>query len=48
VNYEVPAGHHSVHWDGKDGAGRQVAGGIYLYVLRAGQFMAQKKMILLK
>ena len=48
VNYEVPAGHHSVHWDGKDGAGRQVAGGIYLYVLRAGRFMAQKKMILLK
>ncbi len=41
-------GFHTTEWDSKDAAGNQVAGGIYLYCLRAGNYSESKKMLLLK
>ncbi|MGH7726713.1 MAG: FlgD immunoglobulin-like domain containing protein [Candidatus Eiseniibacteriota bacterium] len=41
------AGPHTVTWDGRDGAGRRVAPGIYFYVLNAGGETARERTILL-
>lgn len=48
VSETQTAGPHQVVWDGKDEAGRQVASGIYLYRLRAGDMAITKKMTMLK
>ncbi|MCZ6899178.1 MAG: T9SS type A sorting domain-containing protein, partial [Bacteroidetes bacterium] len=48
VNQQQTAGSHSVQWGGKDDDGRQVASGIYLYKIKAGDFAQRKKLILLK
>ena len=45
---ELPAGRQSVLWDGRDDQGRTVATGVYFARLRAGQFEATSKMVLLK
>ncbi len=45
---EMNAGHHSVVWDAKDDRGQQVASGVYLYVIKAATFTAQKKLVLMK
>ena len=44
----MPAGHHSVAWQGHDDAGRQVASGVYFYRLTAGGESLVRKMLLLK
>ncbi len=44
----LPAGAHSVAWDGRDNSGGDVASGIYLYKLRAGDFTNTRKMLYLK
>ncbi|RKY82927.1 hypothetical protein DRQ11_13815 [candidate division KSB1 bacterium] len=41
-------GCYSVKWDGKDKQGKDVASGIYLYQLKAGDFVEMKKMIVLR
>lgn len=43
-----PAGVHSVSWNGADGAGNPVASGVYFYRLMAGDYTAEKKMVLMK
>ncbi|HKK21777.1 MAG TPA: T9SS type A sorting domain-containing protein, partial [candidate division Zixibacteria bacterium] len=48
VDATLPVGRHSVNWDGKDYSGKQVASGVYLYRLVAGDKTQTKKMELLK
>ena len=48
VNAPQSSGRHQVTWAGRDQTGAQVANGLYFYVLRAGEFRALRKMILMK
>jgi hypothetical protein len=48
VSGTLPAGTHTVRWDGRDDAGRSVASGVYLYRLEAGGERLTKEMILMK
>ena len=50
---QIPAGYYdtkgkAVLWDGKDGYGQEVSSGVYFYAIRAGNFVAQKKMIIVR
>ena len=45
---EMNVGHHSLMWDAKDERGVPVASGVYVYVLKAGAFTAQRKLVLMK
>jgi hypothetical protein len=38
----------AAHWDGRDSLGQKVASGVYFYTLRAGEFTATRKMVILK
>ena len=42
------AGFHAVNWNGLDNNGQKVPSGMYIYRIKAGDFMADKKMLLLK
>ncbi|KAA3613739.1 MAG: T9SS C-terminal target domain-containing protein [Calditrichaeota bacterium] len=44
VSKSYPAGYHSVRWDGKDNSGNIPASGVYIYQIKAGEFVAVKKM----
>jgi len=48
VNGREPAGYRTVHWDGLNDAGEDVAGGVYFCVLEAGNDMAMSKMVYMK
>ncbi len=48
LNEDVEAGFHTVVWDGKNALGYQVASGVYMYRLRAGDFTKTLRMMLLK
>jgi hypothetical protein len=48
VNQHQNAGHRSIIWNATDNFGKPVGAGIYLYQLRAGEYMQTKKMVLLK
>jgi flagellar hook assembly protein FlgD len=45
---EMSAGRHHLVWDATDDRGVRVASGVYLYVLKAGAFSAQRKLVLMK
>jgi len=45
---DTPAGYHSVKWDATNDYGDPVGAGVYLYQLRANEFVKTKKMVLLK
>ncbi len=38
----------AAHWDGKDAVGEAVSSGVYFYHLKAGDFFATRKMVILK
>ena len=42
------AGHHRVHWDGRDEEGRSLASGMYLYRLVTGEDALTRKLMLLR
>jgi hypothetical protein len=37
-----------LNWDGRDNIGEKVATGMYIYRIKAGDFIADKKMLLVK
>ena len=43
-----PAGWHEVLWDGKNISGNTVSTGIYIYTLKAGNFIDTRKMVFIK
>ena len=42
------AGPHSAIWNGLNSSGARAASGIYIYRIKAGNFISSRKMILLK
>ncbi len=42
------AGSHSLVWNGRDAAGRDLASGVYIYQLQAGDVVINKKLILMR
>jgi hypothetical protein len=48
VDGDQTAGFKTARWDGKNTKGQSVASGVYIYRLRAGDFVEAKKMILLR
>ncbi len=47
-NRRFDAGVYSTVWDGRNGAGQDVASGVYFYRLEAGSFSESRQMLLLK
>ena len=48
VDGHKAAGYHVANWDGKDNSGKNVASGIYIYRIQAGDFVDMKKMELIR
>jgi len=42
------AGCHNIIWDGRDNSGNVVSNAVYIYQMKAGEYLAAKKLILLK
>jgi len=42
------SGVYTLRWDGRDDAGRELASGIYLYRLQAGEQVETRKLLLLR
>ena len=42
------SGFHVLNWDGRDNIGEKVATGMYIYRIKAGDFIEDKKMLLVK
>lgn len=48
MNGSLPAGTHSVRWDGCDDRGMPVSSGVYIYNLNAGSQQISRKMLLIR
>ncbi len=48
INSELPAGSHTISWDGRDLRNQTVPGGIYFYQLNDGNRTESRRMIFLK
>ena len=48
INKNLKAGYHNVKWDGRDANNKEVASGIYLYRLKTGKKVLNKKLIVIK
>ncbi|MDP6684615.1 MAG: FlgD immunoglobulin-like domain containing protein [Candidatus Marinimicrobia bacterium] len=48
VNTTMEAGYKRILWDGKNNARQTVSAGMYISVMRAGDFTDSRKMIMLK
>jgi hypothetical protein len=48
VNEARPAGTYTILWDGSNNQGVKVASGIYVYTIRAGDFVQSRKMTFMK
>lgn len=47
-SYDHEAGLYRVEWNGKNDYGEYVSSGIYFYRLEAGDFVATKKIVLVR
>jgi len=47
VDQDLTAGTYRSTWDGRDAAGRRVAGGVYFYRLEARNFVTLKRLVVL-
>ncbi len=45
---EMKAGRHSLVWEATNDHGARVTSGVYVYVIKAGNFTAQKRLVLMK
>lgn len=45
---EMPAGQHSIAWDGRDDYGRELASGIFMARMQTGQFVETRKLVKVK
>jgi len=48
VSEQLPAGQHTIIWNGKDNSNKAVSSGIYIYKMKSGNYTSTKKMLLLK
>jgi len=48
IDGQKGAGYHEAIWDGRDNSGKDVASGIYIYRIQAGDFVDMKKMELIR
>lgn len=48
VNNNMKVGYHKIKWNGRNDYGVKVSSGIYIYVIKAGEFVAKQKMTLIK
>jgi len=48
VDKIMPSGKHEVLWDGRDDDGKPLPSGIYYYRMRAGDYQAKRRMLLIK
>lgn len=48
LSQQLPAGRHTVQWNGTDDRGGVMASGIYFYCIEAGPYRAMQKMVLAK
>jgi len=48
VKHRQPAGRYSVTWNGRDRLGNAVGSGIYIYQVRAGEYVKSRKMVLVR
>ena len=47
-DHVLPAGTHTLHWDGTDQDGRSVASGVYFYRLESPAQTRTRKLVLLR
>lgn len=48
IDKPLSGGEYTVKWDGRNDQGNMVASGIYLYRLKAGEFVQTRKMVLMR
>jgi hypothetical protein len=48
IDGNMTAGPHEITWDGTDAVGRQIASGVYLYRLSAGENVQVRRMVLVR
>jgi hypothetical protein len=48
IDKELPAGNHSIIWQGENKTGTEIASGIYFYQLKCDDYVESKKMLLIK
>ncbi len=48
ANGKFASGRHQIVWDATDARGARVASGVYMYLLKAGDFTARRKLVLMK
>ena len=48
IDQHAESGHHTAVWDGQDETGHRVSSGVYVYRLRAGDYVETRRMTLLK